>query len=150
MATTFTNLLFHIVFSTKHRKNLIDADLRDRLYPYLGGIIRQEKGALLEVGGMPDHVHLFVRLRAENSVAEMARLIKASSSKWINDHVKRRTRFQWQTGYAAFTMSESQSKVVRRYLQKQEEHHRQTTFQEEFLALLERHGIEYDPRYIWD
>ena len=150
MATTFTNLLYHIVFSTKNRNALIVPDLRDRLYPYLGGIIRAEKGTLLEIGGMSDHIHLLVRMRAENSIAEMTRLIKSNSSKWINEEVKQPTRFGWQTGYAAFSVSESQTPVVRQYLQNQEKHHRKTTFQDEFLALLERHGIEFNPRYVWD
>ena len=105
---------------------------------------------LLEVGGMPDHVHLVARFRADLAVADMMRVIKANSSKWVNERASRAVDFAWQTGYGAFTVSGSQLPVVRRYVQRQEEHHRKRTFQEEFVAFLKKHGIEYDQRYLWD
>ncbi len=150
MAGTFTNLLYHIVYSTKHRRSLIQSPLRDELYKYIGGIIRAEKGILLEVGGMPDHVHLVTRFKADSSVAEMLRLIKCNSSKWANERPDRTEAFEWQTGYGAFTVSESQLAAVRNYVRNQEEHHRHRTFQEEFTELLRKHSIEFDPRYVWD
>jgi len=150
VAATFTNLLYHIVFSTKHRQSLIQLPLRDELYKYIGGIIRGQKGTLLEIGGMPDHIHLGVRFKADHSVAEMLRLIKCNSSKWANERPERAEEFNWQSGYAAFTVSESQLPAVRNYVRNQEEHHRRRTFQEEFLELLKKHGIEYDERYVWD
>lgn len=150
MAGTFTNLLYHIVFSTKHRKPLIQPSLRDELYKYIGGIIREQKGTLLEIGGIPDHIHLVTKLRADSSLAEMLRLIKCNSSKWANDPPDRTAEFNWQTGYAAFTVSESQLAAVRDYVRNQEEHHHRRTFQEEFLELLKKHGIEYDERFVRD
>jgi REP element-mobilizing transposase RayT len=150
MASTLTNLLYHIVFSTKHRHPILTKAIRDDLYAYIGGIVRGEGGVLLEIGGMPDHVHLVVRFRAEPSVATMLRKIKSKSSQWLNAKPKRPGRFQWQRGYGAFTVSASQLDKVRAYVRNQERHHRRPTFQDEFRELLRRHGIEFDERYIWD
>jgi putative transposase len=150
MASTLTNLLYHIVFSTKHRQPLILPDFRDDLYKYMGGINRSEKGVLLEIGGMPDHVHLVTRFRSDPSVAHMVKVFKAKSSKWVNEQHARRTKFAWQTGYAAFTVSKSQLPAVRRYAQRQESHHRRRTFQEEYRVLLQKHEIDFEERYIWD
>jgi putative transposase len=150
MAQSLTNLLYHLVFSTKHRQPLIVPNLRPELYKYLGGIIRGEGGILLEIGGMPDHVHLVAKLKADVSVADMLRRIKANSSKWVNQQRKQRQRFSWQAGYGAFTVSQSQLTAVGKYVHTQEEHHRKKSFQEEFLQLLKKHHIEYDERYLWD
>ena len=150
MAGTFTNLLYHIVFSTKLRQPLIVTTLQEELYKYMGGIIRGEGGTLLEIGGMPDHVHLLTRFKADKSVSHMLQLIKANSSKWANERPEQNSRFAWQTGYAAFSVSESQVGVVRDYVRRQEEHHRRSSFQKELLVLLEKHEIEYDERYLWD
>src|SRR5688572_8212844 len=108
MANTYTNLLYHIVFSTKHREPLILPTLRDDLHAYIGGIIRAEGGVLLEIGGMADHVHVVTRLKADPSVAEMIKIFKAKSSKWWNEQPNRPGRFSWQRGYGAFTISPSQ------------------------------------------
>ncbi len=150
MAGTFTKLLYHVVFSTKDRETLIGADLRPELYKYIGGIIRGERGTLLEIGGMADHIHVVARFRADVSVAEMARLIKCNSSKWANERPDRRFRFEWQSGYGAFTVSESQLESVRHYVQGQEDHHQKRTFKEEFVAMLTKHGIAYEERHLWD
>ena len=150
MANTYTNLLYHIVFSTKHRKNLITPQIRDDLYSYIGGIIRGDAGSLLEIGGIPDHVHLVTRFRSEPSVATMIKTLKAKSSKWVNQEREGRSGFAWQTGYGAFTISPSQLKKVISYVQTQEEHHSKTTFKEEYIKLLQRHEIEYDERYVFD
>src|SRR6516165_4525527 len=108
MPSTFTNLLYHIVFSTKNRRQSISGDFRDDLYSYAGGIIRDEKGTLLEIGGMPDHVHLLVQLPASLALSDTLRLIKANTAKWANERRGARTLFAWQIGYGAFTVSESQ------------------------------------------
>jgi REP element-mobilizing transposase RayT len=150
MASTLTNLLYHIVFSTKSREPVITATIRANLHKYIGGIIRGEEGILLEIGGMPDHIHFVIRLKSIHSVATMVKTIKSKSSKWLNVQPKRPGRFEWQRGYAAFTVSASQLEKVRRYVRNQEQHHRRATFQEELRALLERHGIEYEERYLWD
>jgi len=147
LASTFTNLLFHLVFSTKDRAPLLTEGLQDRLYTYLGGIVRDEGGALLSAGGMPDHVHLLTRFKADTSVSEMVRRIKANSSRWLHQEPAAR-HFAWQTGYGAFSVSESQRDSVKRYIQGQKEHHARLSFREELIALLERHGIAYDERYL--
>ncbi len=150
MPSTFTNLLYHIVFSTKHREPLIKEELQEELYRYIGGIIRAEGGILLEIGGVADHVHLLSKIKPSVAVSEMLNKIKANSSKWNNENKKSRDRFSWQEGYAAFTVSESQSPIVREYIRNQAEHHKKISFQDEFIALLEKHGVSYDPKYIWD
>ena len=150
MAGTFTNLLFHVVFSTKHRQPIITTDLQPELYKYIGGIVRGQDGVLLEIGGIPDHVHLVTKFRADVSVAEMLRLIKANSSKWVNERPHPMGRFEWQAGYGAFSIGESQAPRVIRYIQDQEKHHRRMTFQDEFRKLLTRYRVEFDERYVWD
>jgi len=147
MPSTFTNLLYHIVFSTKNRRQSISADFRDDLYSYTGGIIRDEKGTLLEIGGMPDHVHLLVRLPASLALSDALRLIKANTAKWANERRDARSLFAWQTGY---TVSESQVLTVRRYIQRQEQDHRKQTFKQEVETLLRRNRIEFDRKYLWD
>ena len=148
MASTFTNLLYHIVFSTKDRIPRIHEGLRERLYEYIGGIIRGEGGCLVEIGGVPDHVHLLARLKTEPSVGTMLRKMKSNSSGGVNEHVEPGRRFQWQRGFGAFSVSESQVARVRRYIQNQESHHTRVSFKEELIDLLEKHGIEYDERYL--
>ncbi|MCH8042938.1 MAG: IS200/IS605 family transposase [Planctomycetes bacterium] len=150
MASTFTSLTYHVVFSTKYRKNRITADLQEELYKYIGGIVRDQKGVLLEIGGVADHVHLLTGFSPTVAVSDVVRLIKANSSKWVNEKADTTRKFQWQTGYAAFTVSCSQVDVVRRYIQNQEEHHKTLSFRDEFLALLKRHGIEVDMRYVFE
>jgi REP element-mobilizing transposase RayT len=120
------------------------------VYRYIGGIIRAEGGTQLEIGGMSDHVHILAKVKPAISISDMLAKLKANSSKWANDHKMKMRKFGWQEGYAAFTVSESQVAAVREYIRNQHEHHRKQTYQEEFVALLERHGIDYDPRYLWD
>ena len=148
MANTFTNLLYHIVFSTKDRIPAIHGEMRERLYEYMGGIVRGERGVLLEIGGVPDHVHLLVKLKSDMAVAEMVRLVKSNSSKWLNELDGARAHFEWQTGYGAFSVSESQVRKLRSYIQTQESHHAKVSFRKELITLLKKHGIEYDEKYL--
>ncbi|HUT92953.1 MAG TPA: IS200/IS605 family transposase [Thermoguttaceae bacterium] len=150
MPQSFICLNCHMVFSTKNRVPLINADLTPRLYGYLGGIVDGMGGKLVAAGGMPDHVHLIVSLGKTMSTADTVRTIKSNSSGWIHETFAKMDRFAWQTGYGAFAVSYSDLDRVKKYIADQEEHHRARTFREEFLALLERHSIEYDERYIWD
>lgn len=142
MAKTYTKLLYHIVFSTKDRVPLITGEIRDRLYPYLGGVIRGEKGSLMEIGGVADHVHLLARFGAAIAISEMVKRIKGNSSHWLNQELG--IWFAWQSGYGAFTVSESQVAAVRKYIQRQEEHHKRVSFKDELISLLRKHGIEVD------
>ena len=151
MPHSYTNLLYHLVFSTKDRRPLIDETLRPRLYEYLGGTIRGMGGVALEIGGIADHVHLLVKLRQDRAVSNILRDLKANSSGWVNEHgLGKASPFAWQIGYGAFTVSESQVEKVRQYIRNQEIHHRKTTFEEEFIALLQAHGIAYDPEHLWE
>jgi putative transposase len=150
MPSTYSSLIYHIIFGTKHREPLITPQLRGELHPYLAGILRGQDGLLLEVGGMPDHVHLVIRINPDISISEIVRLVKANSSKWANERLAGEGRFGWQRGYGAFTVSVSQLDAVRQYVQGQEEHHRARTFQEEFVEFLKRHGIAFDERHLWD
>jgi REP element-mobilizing transposase RayT len=148
--STYTSLTYHVIFSTKYRIPCIDAVLRSDLYPYIGGIIRGEKGQLLEIGGTSDHVHILAGFHQTVAVSFMLQHIKGNSSKWVNDQKKPRNRFEWQAGYGAFTVSQSQVPTVRRYIQQQEEHHKKQSFKNEFLAFLKRHNIDYDPEYVFE
>jgi putative transposase len=150
MSQSFACLNYHLIFSTKHREPTLKPEILARLYEYVGGYLRAEKGCLLAAGGMPDHVHWLVSLHKQMSVVDALRGIKSISSKWIHETYGELQGFAWQTGYGAFTVSHSQLTKVRKYLDDQNEHHRTTSFQEEYLAYLRRHGIVYDEKYIWD
>ena len=150
MAHTYANLIYHIVYSTKHRQPLIGEDLRDRLYGYMGGIVRGEGGSLMAVGGVADHVHLLVRSKPSLSVSDLVQQIKGSSSRWVNELPDRQETFHWQEGYGAFSVSESGVEKVRRYIRAQEEHHRRFSFKDELVTLLKRHRIPYDEDRLWD
>lgn len=150
MGQTFTSLHYHLVFSTKNRLPQIAGKLRERLYDYMGGIIKGERGRLLDVGGTEDHVHLLAALPAHPSVADFLRLIKANSSKWVHETFAQHRTFAWQSGYGAFSVSRSNDGAIRQYIASQAEHHLRMTFQEELLEFLHRHDIPYDERYIWE
>jgi REP element-mobilizing transposase RayT len=150
MAHSYAQLYYHIVFSTKHRERCIDAELEPRLHAYLGGIVRNLEGAALTVGGVEDHVHILASLRAKTAPADAIGKIKANSSGWVHDEWPTRREFAWQVGYGAFSVSHSNLEEVNRYVENQKQHHRTMTFEEEFIALLKRHGIEYDPRFVLD
>jgi putative transposase len=149
MAHSYTNLLYHIVFSTKERRPWIGADIADKLHAYLGGGVRSEGGTALIVNGQPDHIHILARMRQDKSLSELLRGIKANSSKWIHESFPSHQAFVWQAGYSAFTVSQSQLERVRTYIANQPEHHRRRTFEEELTALLRAHGIAFDPQHVW-
>ena len=150
MAHTYTQLYYHLVFSTKNRRPWITDDLAVRLYPYLGGAIRNEGGTALAINGMPDHIHILARLRQDKALSDLLRDIKANSSGWVHREFPMLRDFAWQGGYAAFTVSASQIERVRQYIETQKEHHRQRNFHDELLALLKAHGIEFDAEHVWD
>jgi putative transposase len=128
MPQSYTNLLYHIVFSTKDRRPLITTDVKDRLYEYIGGTVRGLGGLLLAINGIEDHVHILARLRADRSVSDALRDLKANASGWMHDVFPEVNDFSWQRGYGAFTVSASQVEKVRRYIANQEEHHRKQDF----------------------
>ena len=147
MPSTYTNLHYHIVFSTKHRRPLIMLQWRSRLHAYLGGILREIGGMPLEINGVADHVHILAGLRSTHCLADTVREIKKASSHWAKEDVGL-SQFAWQSGYSGFTVSQGLLDTVRQYIRRQEEHHRVTTFREELISLLQEEGIEYDPRYL--
>ncbi len=144
MPSAYTQNFYHAVFSTKGRAQLITADLEERLYPFIGGILRDLRCALLAIGGMPDHVHLLVRYRADLSHSEMLRQVKGRSSKWIHETLPQHGRFAWQEGYGGFSVSKSAVPEVEAYIARQKEHHQRLDYKTEFLELLRRHGIEFE------
>lgn len=150
MPQSFACCYCHLIFSTKSRDPLITADVQPRLFDYIGGIFRSEGCALISAGGMPDHVHLLVSMGRQISVSKAMGLVKANSSRWVHEAFPALSSFSWQVGYGAFSVSHSHLERVKTYLSRQAEHHRTMTFQEEFVAFLERHGLAYDERYLWD
>ena len=147
MPHTYSNLIFHLVFSTKDRKPLITPELQHRLYDYLGGTIRGLGGILVEVGGIADHVHMLVILKPTILLSDFMREMKSSSSKWANQITG--GKFEWQNGYGAFTVGRSQIATVRKYIQNQETHHRIVDFRGEFVEMLNKADIDHDERYLW-
>jgi REP element-mobilizing transposase RayT len=123
--------------------------VRERIWAFLGGIARENKATAIGIGGTADHIHLLIMAPAAMALSKMVQLFKGGSSKWIHETLPQMRDFAWQDGYGAFTVSKSQIPEVVRYIQGQQEHHRAKTFQEEYLGFLEKHGIEYDPRYVW-
>ncbi|HSH95018.1 MAG TPA: IS200/IS605 family transposase [Roseimicrobium sp.] len=146
MPGTYSQLLLHIVFSTKGREPWITDEVAADLYPYMGGIVREEKGVLLDSGGVADHVHLYVRWRTDASISDLMRTVKARSSKWVHQKFRNLPLFAWQEGYSVFSVSKSQESVVRRYIGGQEAHHKREDFKSELLRLLKARQIEFDPR----
>ena len=148
MPHTSGNILLHLIFSTQGRLPLIKREFRADLFAYLGGIVREMRGTALIVNGMSDHVHMLIRVRPIHSPAEIARVVKTNSSRWVRE--KHSPKFAWQTGYGVFSVSESSVNAVTKYIAEQEAHHKKHSFQEEYVAFLKKNRIEYDPRYIWD
>ena len=140
---SFTSCLVHCVWSTKNREPWLTLDLRERLWPYLGGIARENKMKALVVGGVDDHVHVLLSIPSTLSVAKSIQLLKGNSSKWIHDTFKEHSNFEWQEGYGAFSIGVSGIQDTTKYIQGQAEHHRKTTFREELEVFLKKHGMEY-------
>jgi putative transposase len=139
----------HCVFSTKERRLLITPSLQERLWPYLGGIAREHKMAV-EIGGVADHVHMLLSLPSSMAVAKGLQLIKGGSSKWVHDTFPEHRLFGWQVKYGSFSVSVSQLDKITEYIRNQTEHHKKMSFKDEFIALLRKHRIQYDERYLWD
>jgi REP element-mobilizing transposase RayT len=150
MSGTYANLLCHVIFSTKNRYPLITNAIQNDLHAYMGGIIREREGIGLIVGGMPDHVHLLIKVKPKFALSDIIRDVKAASSKWINETKEGLHEFGWQDGFAAFTVSQSQVEIVRRYIENQEEHHRSVDYKAELVTLLAKNQIEYDEQTVWE
>lgn len=149
MANTYTCLHYHLVFSTKNREPWITADAEERVWAYLGGIAKENEMTPIRIGGIEDHLHVLVGASPTMAPSKIAQLIKGGSSNWIRDHFPEWSGFAWQDGYGAFSVSRSNVDAVANYIRNQREHHRNTGYQTEYRALLEKHGVEYDERYLW-
>jgi len=151
MPSTHQQLLYHIVFSTKNRKPyLANEDHRAKVFAYMAGIAKNLDGFALEIGGWIDHAHLLLRIPAKTAVSDFVGRLKASTSKHLNEASGLIKKFGWQEGFGAFSVSVSQQDKVARYIQNQVEHHKQETFENEYILLLDKHGVEYDSRYVWE
>lgn len=148
--STHHGILLHVVFSTKYRKPVLADAWRDELFAYIGGIVRDHKSALLQAGGIEDHIHLLLRIHPEFAISKTVQLLKANSSKWINEESKTKERFSWQRGYGAFSVSQFMFETVKRYIANQREHHRHLTFRDEYLQMLKKHRIEFEMKYVFE
>ncbi len=149
MANSFINCLMHVVFSTKNREKLINSELQERLWPYMGGLARERGIKALVIGGTDDHIHMLLSFPSTISIADAVKGKKGISSKWVHDTIPTRSRFAWQEGYGAFSVSASHQQKTIDYIANQKEHHRKKTFKEEYLAFLKKNNIEYNERYVW-
>ena len=150
MPGTYSQLLLHVVYSTKGRTPWITPEVAERLYSYIGGTVRAEKGALYDIGGVEDHVHMYLRWRPDESVSDLMRTVKSRSSKWVHDTYPKLAAFAWQEGYSVFSVSKSQEEAVKKYIAGQAEHHKKEDFKSELLRILRAHGVEFDEKYVFD
>ena len=150
MPQSLSLVVVHIIFSTKDRFPCLDPSTRPRLHAYLATVARNSKCEGYRVGGTSDHVHLAVRLSRTTTIAGLVEELKTSSSKWLKMQRPELRRFAWQRGYGAFSVGQNELEDLVTYVANQEEHHKVRTFQEEYLALLKKYGVQYDERYVWD
>ena len=150
MGQSLSQLYVHLVFSTKHREPWLGAKIQERLFPYLAAALNRQSCPAIKVGGHVDHVHLLFHLNRTKAASDVVGSIKGESSKWMKREVADAGGFAWQAGYGLFSVSASQIDEVGGYIERQSEHHRKMTFQDEYRALLRRFGLEWDERYVWD
>ena len=150
MANTYTQLYVHVVFAVKGRTNLISKKWKEELYKYITGIITNKNQKLMIINGMPDHIHLLIGFKPDCSLSDLVRDIKANSSKFINEKKFIPGNFEWQTGFGAFTVGQSQIEKVINYILTQEEHHKKKTFREEYIEFLNAYQIDFKTEYIFD
>lgn len=150
MANTYTQIYIHIIFAVKGRQNLISNNIKEELYKYITGIVTNEEQKLIAINGMPDHIHVLIGLKPNKSLSDLVRDIKANSSRLINEKQWINGKFEWQTGYGAFTYSHSQLTNVINYIQNQEEHHKTKSFKEEYIEFLKSFDIDFEENYIFN
>lgn len=150
MANTYSQISVHAVFVVKGRENIILSNWRDDLHKYISGILREDGSLPLAVGGWKDHVHIFFGMPVTKCVSDIMRIVKANSSKWVNEQGFVKGKFQWQSGYGAFSYSKSQRGQVIKYIMEQEEHHKVRRFKEEYLKMLTGFAVEYDEKYLFE
>ena len=149
MPNTYTQIHIHFVFAVKFRLGLIDNEWKEQLNKYITEIIHSNKHKLLAINGMPDHIHILIGMRPTQSISDLMKEVKQSSSLWINNHKFTKKHFEWQEGYGAFSYSKSQIDGVVKYINNQEEHHKKQSFKDEYLEILTKFEIEFDEKYIF-
>jgi putative transposase len=150
MPQYLSNILIHLIWSTKDRHPWLDVGIRDQTHAFLAGAVRRMDCEAYRVGGVADHVHLAVRLSRTLSVADLVKEVKKASGKWLKEQGAAFKSFHWQQGYGAFSVGMSQQEALIRYIASQEEHHRTRTFQDEYRDILQKYGVDHDERYMWD
>ena len=150
MRQSLSRILIHLVFSTKNRERVLTPGVRTELHSYLAGTLDNLECPSLQVGGTEDHVHLFFGLSRTRTIADVVEMVKTSSSKWIKTKAAEFAEFHWQSGYGAFSVSQSDADTVVAYIRNQTQHHQKMTFQEEYRRLLERYQVAFDEKYVWD
>ena len=150
MANTYTQCYFHLVFAVKNRDALIKKAWKDELEMYITGIVQNHKHKMLAIGAMPDHIHIFIGYNVNHLIPDLVEEIKTSSNAWIKEKRLSQFKFEWQKGYGAFTHARSQLDTVVKYVLTQEEHHKKTTFREEYLEMLRRNDIEFKEEYVFE
>ncbi len=150
MAQSLSMNLLHLIYSTKNREACLTDEIRPKLFAYQSGILKELDSAAIVIGGTEDHLHALFTLSKTRALCDVVEEVKKGSSKWLKTQGSEFAGFHWQNGYGAFSLSESHVAKARRYIERQEEHHRTLTFQEGFRLFLKRYRIEYDERYVWD
>ena len=150
MADTYTKIYIHVIFTVQGRQNLMDRQHKDELYKYITGIIQNKKQKVISINGMSDHIHILIGIKPDTALSDLIRDVKANSSKFINERRWVAGRFHWQEGFGAFSYSHSQLGSVANYIKNQEEHHSKKTFKDEYLGMLRKFGVDYNPKYIFD
>ncbi len=150
MPQSLSKMLVHLIFSTKNRERWITEDIRPELHPYLNSVFKAVDSPAISIGSVEDHVHILFQLSKNQPVCKVVERTKSSSSKWIKSKGSKFAQFSWQSGYGAFSVSQSHAKEVQNYIANQKEHHRVKSFQEELRSFLNKYEVPYDECYVWD
>ncbi len=149
MANTYTQIYLQFVFAVKNRSSIIHKDWKEELYKYITGVVQNNGHKMIAINGMSDHIHIFIGYKPNQPIPDLLKDIKGSSSTWINEKGFVRGKFRWQAGYGAFSYSQTQIDSVAKYVMNQEEHHKKTSFREEYLSFLDRYNVVYKNEYIF-
>jgi len=149
MPNTYTNLTYHIVFSTKKRRQFLSSSINTRLFPYIIGIAKNNDFKIISINGIEDHIHILLSIKPHQTLSKTIQLIKGNSSKWIHGTFPELQIFKWQEGYGAFTVSTSHISIIKNYIANQQYHHQKINFQDEYRAFIQKHNIDIDERYLF-
>ena len=149
MANTYTQITIQAVFAVRYRQSLIDPSFENDLYKYMTGIIQSEGHKMLQINGMPDHIHILFGMRTHQSLADLMKIVKAKSSKWVNKNNLSPHKFAWQNGFGAFSYSQDSLPYVARYIANQKQHHLKKSFKKEYKKILEEYEVEHESEYVF-